>query len=443
MSSTDLATSEQSDYAFYVTFCGIVHGVGFRRKLCADAKKLGLVGWVRNMQRGSVDSLLQGTQANIGTLLAAVYAGKCNATITNSTMSQVALRNLDDFVVYRKSMHPFSIEDQKRRINFLDLQLSKFSWEITKGNLLSGNHEDLSELFIKLPKRYWPQYIMRNPQIYKPNKASCSFATELWAKGPYQAAIKEYVIAPEILLNDKIKGVDFAKQCRISTPEVYEKYIKLDDIQLKDGVVIKPRNSAGSRGVFLVYKLNKIFEISKKSWLHSERAARDAMKEYLKREKKSDSWIVEEFIQLRDGSAPNDLKFYCFYGRSPLALEVSRTSSGPKYCWWNNDGKLIKTGKYKNKVLQSDPFNKDYFKFVEKLSLKIPSPFMRIDFLRLEDRLVFGEFTPSPGDFEQFDADTDARLGWEFASARGRLVGDFLKGKRFEEFLALVNSEVK
>jgi len=40
---------------------GLVQGVGFRFSLCAEAQRVGLVGWVRNRHDGSVEALLHGS----------------------------------------------------------------------------------------------------------------------------------------------------------------------------------------------------------------------------------------------------------------------------------------------------------------------------------------------------------------------------------------------
>ncbi len=61
-------------------------------------------------------------------------------------------------------------------------------------------------------------------------------------------------------------------------------------------------------------------------------------------------------------------------------------------------------------------------KMAEQISKKIPAPFIRIDFLRGEDGLVFGEFTPKPGNYDEFDDETDRILGDYFLKAETKLI---------------------
>ena len=49
---------------------GRVQGVGFRYALRDEARRLGLVGWVRNRADGSVEAFVQGDEASVAALLA-------------------------------------------------------------------------------------------------------------------------------------------------------------------------------------------------------------------------------------------------------------------------------------------------------------------------------------------------------------------------------------
>lgn len=53
-------------------FTGIVQGVGFRVEVWRRAVDLGLSGWVKNNDDGSVESELQGTQEKMDRLIASM-----------------------------------------------------------------------------------------------------------------------------------------------------------------------------------------------------------------------------------------------------------------------------------------------------------------------------------------------------------------------------------
>ena len=51
-----------------LSITGKVQGVGFRDALCDEARRLGLLGWVRNRGDGSVEAFVQGAPAAVRTL---------------------------------------------------------------------------------------------------------------------------------------------------------------------------------------------------------------------------------------------------------------------------------------------------------------------------------------------------------------------------------------
>jgi acylphosphatase len=58
-----------------IVVSGRVHGVGYRLWLHAEAARLGVSGWVRNRQDGSVEALLDGDEAAVEELLRACRRG--------------------------------------------------------------------------------------------------------------------------------------------------------------------------------------------------------------------------------------------------------------------------------------------------------------------------------------------------------------------------------
>jgi hypothetical protein len=152
-------------------------------------------------------------------------------------------------------------------------------------------------------------------------------------------------------------------------------------------------------------------------------------------------WFLEELIleNEQERTPASDIKFYCFYGKVGLILEITRVPK-PSYCWWTATGERVRTGKYDEDLFKGEGVNQSEIDLAASISLKIPAPFVRIDFLRSHEGLIFGEFTPKPGNYDEFDEPTDKWIGDYFLKAQGNLIKDLLDGKDFKEYKQLAAS---
>lgn len=60
---------------------GVVQGVGFRYAMLAQARLLGITGWVRNRRNGSVEAMIAGDAAQIEAMLAWSRIGPAGAVV--------------------------------------------------------------------------------------------------------------------------------------------------------------------------------------------------------------------------------------------------------------------------------------------------------------------------------------------------------------------------
>ncbi|MCL5050685.1 MAG: hypothetical protein M1473_09210 [Firmicutes bacterium] len=241
----------------------------------------------------------------------------------------------------------------------------------------------------------------------------------------------------ERILNGKARGYKFADYLGVKRPQVFYSTVALDKVELLPNTVLKPNNGSASKGVFLVFDYNDILEVRTGTRLRSEHEVKKCAKELLSSGVvQGNYWTVEELVlgsTAEKAQPARDLKFYTFYGEVGLVLEVER-SNGGRYCEWSSEGQRINTGRYNETSFDGDSFTKEQLETAKLISQKIPSPFMRIDFIKSSNSFMFGEFTPLPGQYHSFNAEYDRYLGQLLLASEARLASDFIQGKSFNEF---------
>lgn len=221
---------------------------------------------------------------------------------------------------------------------------------------------------------------------------------------------------------------------------------KIADIpaNLRHDTFLKPTQSSGSKGAFHLFRDDDIFSVCSSEriggWKEMLEAARSQM---VPADINAVTWEVQELI--KDGSSrpARDMKFYGFYGQIGLIVEVSRHPN-TEYEFFNEDGSVAACGvDHAPRFLDPADATTDKgglseakLETVRKLSLALPMPFMRIDFLNGADELVFCEFSSAPGRSHTFNREYDQILGRMYNQASLRLTNDLLKGKTFDAFQA-------
>lgn len=332
----------------------------------------------------------------------------------------------------------------------LDKKLKLFYKRLFRSKLLRTQSGPL--LYEKLSKVVKRDYIsftilrMFALQGLKINRA-ISFRDILVERSEIRRLGRNYDIARK--LNNKKIAYMFADKIGLRRPATDPRIYKFNEIEPQAGpVVIKPLNATGSMGVYLIFNKNKIFSardgVFLSDWDELVKDVTQKMHEDLKGDNKyfkRDQWMIEELILSpeSDDIPASDLKFFSFYGEVVMVLEINRVAHHKKYCYWDKEMNLIKTGRHdlESQFYKGAGFSEEDLEIVVRTSLQIPTPFVRIDMLKGRDGLVFGEFQFITGNFEAYNDEYDRKLGEAYRIAEQKIIEDLLRGKTFEAFSSL------
>jgi acylphosphatase len=85
--------------AIHCVVSGLVQGVWFRASTQEAAKKLGLLGWVRNLPEGTVEVIACGDKEKVLQLHAWIQKGPPRAKVDNVTYEEITWQEFESFEV--------------------------------------------------------------------------------------------------------------------------------------------------------------------------------------------------------------------------------------------------------------------------------------------------------------------------------------------------------
>lgn len=80
---------------------GRVQGVGFRYFVFRQAQRFGIVGWVRNLDNGSVELRAEGEVHSMRRFLGEVRSGPSFSYVTSIDVREVAVEGFKEFSIVR------------------------------------------------------------------------------------------------------------------------------------------------------------------------------------------------------------------------------------------------------------------------------------------------------------------------------------------------------
>lgn len=243
-------------------------------------------------------------------------------------------------------------------------------------------------------------------------------------------------------LHDKTKATQFVEMIggpTVKTLRSFQTPLEFNFDGLPDTFVLKPTFSSSSLGVMVLErrKDDTFHDHLRNRALQLDAIQSEQLGLTEKHPKSKHQWIVEEKVRDAEGHVvPDDFKFYGFQGEIGLVHRTIRRRPLNQHAYYDGDfrplhdpdGSLIWTHeRIIERAQVAPPDNwEQMLNVARRISVAVPSPFVRVDMYNTPTGPIFGEFTLVPGTFfyedrEKMSLPLSTHLGRLWAQAERKL----------------------